>query len=288
MLTLTTENYYTPEADRDYLSCSQFEDFLKCEAAAVAKYEGRYTPEKSEAFLVGNFFHTAFEGPEAHERFIEENKDAILTRQGKPRAAFAKAIEMIETAKNDPFIRNLIDVPGENEKIMTGNLFGHYPWKIRLDKYINVPGFPRTIIDWKTVANIREQMWSDREHKRVSFVEGFSYMFRAAVYMEIEKEVSGKETDPFFWLVCISKQDPPDKEVIDLNDRQRLDLELEKVKEHIWHIQQIKDGMIKPKRCGKCAYCRATKKISGVLHYYQLDPDAWPELEEDDGAHAEM
>lgn len=28
---LTSENYYSLEADREYMSCSQFEDFLSCE-----------------------------------------------------------------------------------------------------------------------------------------------------------------------------------------------------------------------------------------------------------------
>lgn len=278
-LKLTTENYYTPEADREYLSCSQFEDFLTCEAAAVAKYQGRYTPEKSEAFMVGNFFHTFFESREAHEQFIEENADVIMTKGGKLKAGYRKAEEMIRVAESDPVIKNLIDMPGENEKIMTGKLFGHYPWKIRLDKYI--PGPPRMIIDWKTVANIWNLEWSEKLREKVSFVENFSYLFRAAVYMEIEKEFTKSENDPGFLLVCLSKQDPPDKEIISLNGRQRLDLELEKIKEHIWHIQQIKDGMVKPRRCGQCAYCRATKKINDIKGYWQLEPGNRPEREED-------
>ena len=283
-LALTTDNYYSDEANRDYLSCSQFEDFLTCEAAAVAKYEGRYTPEKSEAFIVGKYFHTDFEGPEAFGQFIAENEDKILQKSGKKRAAFAKADEMIKAAEEDPFIKKLIDMPGENEKIMTGKLFGRYPWKIRLDKYI--PENPRLIIDWKTVADINETRWNDELHQKASFVENFRYLFRAAVYIEIEKEWTGKETDPAFWLVCISKQDPPDKAVIALNDqnRQRFDIELEKVRDKIFRIQNIKDGLTRPKRCGKCAYCRATKKIDSVMHYWELEPENKPELKEDDGA----
>lgn len=281
---LTRENYYTPEADQAYLSCSQYEAFLECEAAALAKIQGRWSPPESEAFLVGNFFHTAFEGPEAHEQFIEEHQAEIMTKQGKLRAAFVKAQEMIEVALADPEIRHLVELPGENEKIMTGKLFGRYPWRIRVDKYITEPF--RTILDWKTVANVWESRWVDELRQRGSFVEQFNYPFRAAVYVEIEKQYSGSETDPAFWLVCISKQDPPDKALITMNHRQRFDVELEKIREKIYRIQQIKDGLGVPKRCGRCAYCRSTKRLGMPIDYWQLEPESWPEREDEyDGAY---
>ena len=74
---LTGENYYSPEADRDYMSCSQYQDFLRCEAAAMAKIHGLYTPEQTEALIVGNYFHTALESEEAHQRFCAENEAYI-------------------------------------------------------------------------------------------------------------------------------------------------------------------------------------------------------------------
>lgn len=276
---LTTENYYTPEADKAFLSCSQFETFLQCEAAAMAKIEGRYEPKKSEAFVVGNYFHTAFESRDAHEEFILDHQEDIFQKNGKKRAAFVKADDMIAHAIADPAIRRIVEMDGENEKIMTGKLFGTYPWRIRLDKYIAEP--VRMIIDWKTVANIHELLWDEEARAKASFVRTFRYLFRAAVYMEIEKQNAGSDQDPLFRLVCISKQDPPDKEMVDLNNRQELDLELEKVKEKIWNIQAIKDGRMKPRRCGRCAYCRSTKKITGALDYWQLDPGNFPDLEEE-------
>lgn len=275
---LTTDNYYSLEADREYMSCSQFEDFLSCEAAAVAKIRGLYEPKKSKAFLVGNYFHTAFEGPSAHKKFIEENYDDIYTKTGKLRADFEKANTMIAAAMADEKIRQLVDMPGENEKIMTGKLFDTYPWKIRLDKYIEKP---RIILDWKTVASIRALEWNAEEGAKVSFIRNFRYLFRAACYIEIEKQFTGKDTDPAFWLACISKEEPPDKELISLNHRQTLDFELEKVKEKIWRFSEIKAGRIMPKRCGHCAYCRQTKKLNSVISFFELDDPAAIEREED-------
>lgn len=54
---LTRDNYYTPEADWEYMSCSQYQGFLQCEAAQMAKLEGRWKGEDTEAFLVGNYRH---------------------------------------------------------------------------------------------------------------------------------------------------------------------------------------------------------------------------------------
>ena len=275
---LTRDNYYTPEADREYLSCSQYEEFLDCEARVMAKLQKRFVREDSEAFLVGNYFHTYFEGPEAHEEFCEAHfNDIYKTKTTKSRgveitgkkAPYAQADKMIEAAESDSAIKKLIDMPGENEMIMTGKLFGEYPWKIRLDKYIPDS---RMIIDWKTVANIWETRYDPEAGKKVSFVEQFNYLMRAAVYCEIEKQHTGGKLDPSFLLVCISKQEPPDKEIISLNHRQRLDFELDKIYENIAHIHAVKTGKLKPKRCGHCEYCRQTKKLKGILEYYKLEP----------------
>ena len=289
---LTRDNYYTPEADREYMSCSQYQSFCECEAKAMAKIEGRWTDPDKEAFLVGNYFHTFFEGPEAHEQFIQENFDKIFKtkvikgKKGEPDqtvvtgkyAPYEQADKMIEVAQNDPLIKSLIDLPGENEKIMTGELWG-VPWRIRLDKY--VPD-GRMIIDWKTVANISELKWSEAMHEKVTFIDAYGYMMRAAVYTEIEKQNAHSPEDAPFIIVAISKQDYPDKEALYLNHRQRYDYELEQIKKRLGMIQMIKAGRIKPKRCGCCDYCRATKVLTAIRPYYTLMPD-FREEKEDDG-----
>lgn len=59
---LTSDNYYSPEADQEYMSCSQYQDFLRCEAAAMAKIHGVYTPTASEALMPNmNFSFTRME-----------------------------------------------------------------------------------------------------------------------------------------------------------------------------------------------------------------------------------
>lgn len=283
---LTRDNYYTPEADWEYMSCSQYQGWCECEAKQLAKLQGRWVDEPKEAFLVGNYFHTHFEGPEAHDQFCLENFDKIFkTKTTKSTgtvitgkyAPFEQADKMIAVAENDPLIKSLVDMPGENEKIMSGVLFG-VPWRIRVDKYV---ADGRLIIDYKTVANINELKWSDALHEKVTFIDAYGYMMRAAVYSEIEKQYANEKTDPHFIIIAISKQDYPDKDVLELNHRQRYDYELEQIKEKLYSIQMIKTGRIKPRRCGYCDYCRATKKLFFIKPYFKLMPGFRDQMEED-------
>ena len=289
---LTRENYYTPDADWEYMSCSQYQAWNECEARELAKLQGRWADEEKEAFLVGNYFHTHFESPEAHEQFCNEHFDKIFKTKtvkgkgGEPDtvvvtgkyAPYVQADKMIAVAEGDELIQSLLALPGENEMIMHGELFG-VPWRIRLDKY--VPD-GRMIIDYKTVANIGELKWSEELREKVTFIDAYGYMMRAAVYSEIEKQNARSDKDPNFIIIAISKQDYPDKEVLMLNHRQRYDYELSKIGERLPMIQAIKDGRVKPKRCGYCDYCRATKKLYAIKPYYSLMPDFREEREDDE------
>lgn len=275
---LTRENYYDREADMAFMSCSQYQAFCECEAKEMAILQGRWSPEEKEAYLVGNYFHTFFEGEKAHRQFIEENAGSIFKKQTKAQAAagiaekyapYVMADKMIQTALGDPVIASILEMPGENEKIVTGTIFG-VPWRIRMDKYC---ADSRLIIDYKTVANIWESKWSDDLHARVSFIETYGYMFRAAVYSEIEKQYAGSDKEPQFLIIAISKQDPPDKEALLLNHRQRYEYELEKLRDQLPKIMAVKEGRARPTRCGLCDYCRATKRLEGVKPYYVLMPE---------------
>ena len=286
---LTRDNYYTPEADWAYMSCSQYQSFMECEAATLAKLQGRYAGNtNSEAFLVGNYVHTYLESEQAHADFIDEHfhdifktsvdkKTGDLIVKGKY-AAFEKADKMIETLFADEVIKRFIDMPGENEVIMTGTLFG-MPWRIRIDKYM--PDM-NMIIDYKTCADFYKTEYNSETKMKESFVEAYGYLMRAAVYSEIEKQNTGKDTDPRFMLICVSKQDVPDKELLLLNNPERYSFELEQVKKNLVRISKVKNGVVHPLRCGKCEYCRSTKKIKGIKPYWSLTPGFEEELEEDE------
>jgi hypothetical protein len=300
---LTNDNYYSKEADRAYYSCSQIDSFRECEAKAMASLEGRYERKTGDAFLVGQYFHAAMESDEAFKEFCDAHFDEIFkTKETKARgfeitgkyAKFADADNWVSVAKADPVFNKFREMDGENEVSFSGTLFDLYPWKVRFDRYIHNP---RSILDWKTTANIRETFYDPEQGKRVSFVEYYGYYTRAAVYLEIERQNSGFDTDAAFYLACVSKQDPPGKELLTFSnalDRQKMDVALDNLRRDMVRIDRVKSGYAKPKRCEECDYCRATKKITGIMNVWQLDPGERPERPDDyametvqDGIHSE-
>lgn len=275
---LTDENYYSREADILYMSCSQFQSFQSCEAATMARLRGEWEPNgSSDALFQGQYFHSYFEGPEAFKRFCEAGFAQIFkTKATKSRgtevvgkyAPFERLDQMIATVEADPFMQSMIQLPGNVEQFMVGEI-GGVPWRMKMDKYCPDK---RLIIDWKTSANLWELYYNPETKEKQSFVEEYGYLMRAAVYGEIERQNISSDTFPTFLILGVSKQDPPDKMAVMLNDDARWALELETVKAALPRIQQIKEGHLQPKRCGHCEYCRKTKKINRVLMYTDLMP----------------
>lgn len=260
------ENYYSTDANREYMSVSQYKDFLTCPVMAMAKINGIYQPEPTTEFLVGSYIHSWNDG--TIEQFKVEHPEMFSSKgptKGELKAPFKFADQMIATLEADPFCMFVLQ--GEKEVIMTANLFG-VPWKIRMDTYNSER---QRIVDLKTTRNIRELVWSAEEWRKVSFIEAYKYVLQMAVYCEIERIATNQKLWAEPLIVAVSKEDPPDKEIISLLDEPRFEEELYKVETNMPQIIAVKHGGKKPKRCGKCAYCRSTKKIETVLHYTQLE-----------------
>ena len=278
---LTDENYYSREADIFYMSCSQFQAFEKCEAAEIAKLRGLWEPQgSSDALFQGQYFHSFFESEEAFKSFCDAGFEKIFkTKTTKSRgleivgkyAPFERLDEMIRVVQDDPLISKILSWPGQNELPMTG-IVGGIPWRMKMDKYCPDT---RRIIDYKTSANLHELYYNVQTKERQTFIEEYGYMMRAAVYGEIERQTRGADGFPSFIIIGVSKQDPPDKEVILLDDPTRWAYELEIVSQKIPHIQRLKEGVENPRRCGQCEYCRATKELKRIKSYTDLMPEYW-------------
>ncbi len=66
------------------------------------------------------------------------------------------------------------------------------------------------------------------------------------------------------YIVAVSKQDPPDKQAIDLPEY-RLTNAMNQILDSQQHIQVVIKGEADPIQCGHCAYCRSTKKLESVV-----------------------
>lgn len=257
---LTPENYYSDEANRHYMSVSQFKDFLQCEAGALAKLTG-WKDAKQDCFTLGSYVHAAIEGPEAVEQFRKENPE-IFKKDGELKAEYKQADKMIEAITSDPLCKQMLE--GDNEKIVTAELFGVL-WKAKIDVISEEDG---RITDLKTCKSIHDRYWIDEEKRYGSFVEAFKYPLQLAVYAELERIHSKRfnALEPF--IVAVSKEDEPDKAVICFDDQKLAD-ELTYVQQKLPRVIAVKEGIEEPERCEKCRYCRQTKQ-AGIIHYLDL------------------
>lgn len=245
---LTKDNYRSPEANWAYFSASQIKSFMDCPARTMAELNGEYTPPTSTALLVGSYVDAYFDGPDEFERFKTEHPE-IFKRDGTLKAEYIKADEMIQRAQSDPVFMAFLQ--GEKQVIKTGTIFG-YPFKIKMDVYVT----GARIVDLKTVADMEPKY--KPEQGRITFAEYWNWPLQMAIYQAVEG--NGLPT----YLNVITKETPVDLAIIYIPQHQ-LDAEMEVLAEKLPYFDAIKQGVIEPPRCEKCAYCRATKKLTGPI-----------------------
>jgi len=141
-------------------------------------------------------------------------------------------------------------------------------WKVMLDVYNRER---RRIVDLKTTKSIREKSWSEEHGGRVSFVEQYHYPLQAAIYSEIERRANRPEDEWFdFYVVAVSKENYPDKEVIAMHNTDRYVIELQRIADNMPRVLAVKSGQAEPIRCERCDYCRSTRQLRGAVHYSEL------------------
>ena len=203
---LNNANYHSAEMRKLYMGFSQFEDFEKCEVMAMAKINGEYQEDHTEALLFGSWVDAHFSGEE--EEFLEENKDLLYSpKTGKLYSAFTgvqKVIDFIENYTNDegekPFLKYW---QGKHQVIMTGTIAG-VPVKIKIDSY-----FPdKVIVDGKVMKDLG-YVWVDvgGRKMKLDFVTARDYPMEGALYQEIERQNSGTGKKLPFVLNVATKEE---------------------------------------------------------------------------------
>lgn len=239
---LTNENYYSDIANQQYMSVSQYKSFRKCEAAAMAELRGEWKHPKTTALLVGSYVDSWFEG--TLDEFCRDNPE-IYTKGGKLKSDFVQAEALIARVQKDPtFMRYMA---GKKQVILTRELFGT-PWKIKIDSY-----HPDKIVDLKVMRSMERIMGK-------SFVEHWGYDLQMAIYAAVEGR------DLATYLAVVTKQDPPDIELISIPRWRRVEL-LEEVERSMPRLLAVKAGTVPALRCGCCEYCRATKVITEPIDF---------------------
>lgn len=259
---LTDDNYFSPEADYEYMSESQFKSIagtygrVPCEARAVAKMQGEWEDEPSTALMVGSYVDRYFEG--TLEKFKEEHPE-IYTKNGSLRAEYKQADRMIARAEKDPLFMGYMG--GKKQVIMTANLFG-MRWKCKIDSYLEHVA----IVDLKTMKSITEMKWV-QDVGYLDFVRYWGYDIQGAIYQEIVYQNTGERL-PFF-IAAITKEEHPNIEIIHVDDIYLREA-METVRKSIKHVADVKYRNIIPHRCGMCDYCKETKVLRGAIEIKDL------------------
>ena len=251
---LTNANYYSQEANMEYMSVSQYKDFKECQLMALAKIKGEYVEEKSDAMIFGGYIDAYFSGELA--QYIAENHDRLVnSKTGEFKAPFKGITEVIKTIESDEFFLSFHK--GEPQVIITGKINGVL-FKAKLDFL-----FDDKIVDQKVMKDLKK-MWVDRLHRYGDFIENYGYDTQGAVYQFLVKQRMG--VDLPFIIAATTKEESPDKALIQI-DQEYLDKALEEVKELAPRYDLIKRGLLEPIGCGNCPVCRAKKKLTRVVSY---------------------
>lgn len=240
---LTNSNYYSSDANLEYMSVSQYKDFRKCEAMALASLRGEWERPKTTALLVGSYIDSWFEG--TLDEFCRSNPE-IYKRDGSLKSDFIQAEELIEFVKRDQMFMDYM--AGMKQEILTRSMFGTL-WKIKIDSYH--PG--EKIVDLKVMRSIDRILGK-------SFVEHWGYDLQMAIYSAVE----GNNLETY--LAVVTKESPPNKEIIHIPEWRREEL-LSEVEKSMPRILAVKAGIMAPHRCGVCEYCRATKRLTEPIDF---------------------
>ena len=261
---LTAENYFSKEASREYLSVSQFKNFIGClgkpgcEARGMAEMNGEFEQEKTTSLLVGSYVDAHYEG--SLDLFKVQNPE-IFTQKGTLKADYKRAEEIINRLERDEEFSRYMS--GEKQVIMTADMFGA-KWKIKIDSYH--PG--ACIVDLKVMESLGKSFYL-ADTGRMNFAENWGYYIQGAVYQKVVEINTGKKL-PFF-LAAASKEKVTDLEIIEF-EQSKLDEAIAEVEANTFKVLSLKLGEVEPVRCGRrdCDYCKATKVITGPIWSSEL------------------
>lgn len=244
---LNAENYYKPSP---YMSASQFKAFLNCEACALAEADGEWRREPSSALIQGQYVDAYFTGNV--EEFREKHPE-LFKKDGTLKSTYSVCEAAIDRIERDPVA--FAHLQGDKQVIITGEIEG-VPCKGKLDVLHD-----DRIVDLKCMRDFAP-VWKDGE--RLDFIRAWGYDIQAFFYTELIRQQYGKDLP--FYILAVTKEASPDLMLVEIPDW-LINSAGEVVRHFIKRFDGIKKHEIEPKRCGRCAYCKETKRLTGPMPY---------------------
>jgi hypothetical protein len=250
---LTRENYHSLEANKEYMGVSQLKTFIDCQARGLAEVKGEYVRDGSNvALLVGSYVDAHFS--KGLDLFKAQNPE-IFTQKGVLKSDYKKANGIIARIEQDKLFMEHMD--GELQAIRTGEING-VKFKVMADVL-----HPNKIVDLKIVKDFKGQY---KDGLYMNFIEFWGYDIQAAIYQEIISNMLGLGNKLPFIIGAATKEPTTNIALLSV-PQQRMDYCLDLVKNLLEDIMLVKNGLQEPIRCGKCDYCKQTKKLTEVVPY---------------------
>lgn len=250
MSEITQENYYDKDQAFKKMHASTMKSFLQNgEEAALAQMHGTYNPfpDDPKALLVGNYVHSYFESPEAHEAFKTENADAMLTKKGTLKADYLKADEMIKRIESDNNIMTMIENAPDREYIIEGDI-GGAQWAGKLDMVNFDLGY---FIDIKTVKTLQKKggviggEYSEYHGGYQDFMTAKFYHLQMAAYQEMLYQMTGKKFTCY--ILAVTKDRHANAELYQVSEG-LLELGMEEINKNQDRIVSVIDGEVAPEK----------------------------------------
>jgi len=257
---LTDSNYYTPEANKEFCSASQYKDFMGCpiipgcEERALKTISGEYERETTKALLMGSILDALWENDDP-EYILERFPDCVSSKgptKGQLKSEYQSVLGLYQrTLREEKFCAYM---SGTKQTIMTGEIAG-LPFKIKIDSFI--PG--KAITDLKTTQTLDRNFryYIPDSGERLPFYLAYGYDIQMAIYREVVRQNTGDTLNCY--LAAVDKKPHPICDVIELPQKM-LDDTLERIKGNCETIIMLKNGEATPTRCetSECDYCRDT------------------------------
>ena len=248
-------NYFSQNNNRKYCGSSQFKSFLKCPAKAMAILNGEWDEGDSVALLVGSYVDAWFEGTLGE---FKSEHPQIFKKDGSLKAEYEKADAIIARVQQDELFMKYMG--GRKQVIKTGEI-GGVPFKTKIDSYHK----GKAIVDLKVIKDF-QPIWDEDKGCRLNFIHYWGYDYQAAIYQAIE----GNNLPVY--ICAVTKEAQPDLAVIQI-PQAWIDSAMAEIKNEIGVIDAIKRGEIEAERCGRCDYCRSTKRLTRVISADELESD---------------
>lgn len=248
---INSNNYYSTEANEEYFSVSQYKDFEKCPAMAMAKINDEWEQKKTESLLVGSYLDELLTGTEESLSEFIKSTPELFTQKGTLRSQYLSANNVVNAIYNQPLMMKYLN--GKHQVIMTGEIAG-VPIKIKMDSYKE----NEFIADLKYMKTLRSPNLFE------PMITYWGYDIQASVYQEIVRQNTGKVL-PFYFIVA-TKENPPHLDVGIINNFDLME-KLEEIKQNISYFADIKKGILPAKRCEEynCNYCTETRIIKNPV-----------------------